>query len=412
MRLVRLTTNYPSYLDQFYARRPSLAAQAYNIQHAALMEDSFGWADYWSAALSGLGYETREIVANAEHLQKRWALEKGFTFGQSWITEIAAAQIKAFRPDVLFVNDYHTFDAAYIRHLHSQSPSIRLVVGWCGAPYSDPTVFREYDLVLSCIPELVQHFRDNGHKCYHLNHGFDPRILRRLNTKRSRTAKFTFIGSIVRQENFHNERAKLLMDLLKVTELEVWSNLGSSSPPRGMRIRQVAYDTLQVARHIGVPQSLLTATPVVSRVARWETRPGPPHNADGPTARRSHPPLFGLAMFQKLYESKVALNTHIDISPLNASNMRLFEATGVGACLLTDWKTNLPSLFAPGVEVVSYRSIEECIEKVRYLLDHEDEREQIARAGQKRTLADHTYARRAEDINEILKDALRRGVQV
>ena len=49
--------------------------------------------------------------------------------------------------------------------------------------------------------------------------------------------------------------------------------------------------------------------------------------------------------------------------------MRLFEATGAGACLITDRKVNLPAMFEPDVEVVTYSSVEECSEKVRYLLE-------------------------------------------
>ena len=39
----------------------------------------------------------------------------------------------------------------------------------------------------------------------------------------------------------------------------------------------------------------------------------------------------------------------------NATNMRLFEATGCGAMLITDAKQNLGDLFSVGVEIVAYR---------------------------------------------------------
>ncbi|MDQ2976125.1 MAG: glycosyltransferase [Acidobacteriota bacterium] len=374
------------------------------------MADSCGWADFWSVALNRLGYEAGEIIANAEPMQKRWAMENGFPFSENnWVLEIAAAQVKAFQPEVLFLNDYYTFSAAFLRQLKSECPSIRLVLGWCGAPYPDSTVFHEYDIVLSCIPEMVQHFRENGHRCYHLNHAFEPRVLERIDTNRSPTANFTFIGSIVRQKNFHNEREKLLLDLVKETDLRIWSDLRRSAPQLGgLKMRQLAYDALKTVRHVGVPQSLLTATPLVRKVASWEKRPELADDIDDRIARRADPPLFGVAMFQQLYESRVALNTHIDISPLSASNMRLFEATGVGACLLTDWKPNLPSLFEPDTEVVNYRSNEECVERVRYLLKHEDERRRIAVAGQKRTLQDHIFARRAEELDEIIRNTFRK----
>ena len=108
-------------------------------------------------------------------------------------------------------------------------------------------------------------------------------------------------------------------------------------------------------------------------------------------------------MFQKLHDSKVVLNIHGDNSPSSATNMRLFEATGVGTCLLTDWKENLHDLFEPEVEVVTYRTTEECIEKVNYLLENDTERKAIAAAGQRRTLKDHTVKQRVEQIDEIIR---------
>lgn len=83
--------------------------------------------------------------------------------------------------------------------------------------------------------------------------------------------------------------------------------------------------------------------------------------------------------------------------------MRLFEATGIGTCLVTDWKENLIELFAPEKEVVTYRSAGECVEKVKWLLANPQERQAIARAGQQRTLADHNFARRAEQLDGIIK---------
>jgi spore maturation protein CgeB len=111
-------------------------------------------------------------------------------------------------------------------------------------------------------------------------------------------------------------------------------------------------------------------------------------------------------MYAQLRRSRVTLNTHIDLSSTHASNMRLYEATGVGTCLLTDWKANLPEMFEPDAEVVTYESAEECVEKVRYLLEHEDERNGIAAAGQRRTLRDHTFDCRAAQLDDLIRGLL------
>jgi spore maturation protein CgeB len=112
-------------------------------------------------------------------------------------------------------------------------------------------------------------------------------------------------------------------------------------------------------------------------------------------------------MFQVLHDSKITLNTHADTSTRYASNMRLFETTGVGTCLLTDWKENLFELFEPDREVVAYCSAEDCVEKVRWLLNHPKEREAIAKAGQSRTLEAHTFSHRALQLDELLKSMIK-----
>jgi spore maturation protein CgeB len=78
----------------------------------------------------------------------------------------------------------------------------------------------------------------------------------------------------------------------------------------------------------------------------------------------------------------------------------------VGSCLLTDNKKNMPELFDTTSEVVVYDNEDDCIAKVKWLLEHEDERKNIALAGQKKTLNYHTVEKRCEILISILKKQL------
>jgi hypothetical protein len=94
-------------------------------------------------------------------------------------------------------------------------------------------------------------------------------------------------------------------------------------------------------------------------------------------------------------QSKIVINTSItgDVS------MRLFEGTACGALVLTDSAANgLAQLFEIGNEIVVYRDDRDMLEKIGYYLAHDEERLRIARAGQRRTLAEHTYTHRAQRI--------------
>ena len=118
--------------------------------------------------------------------------------------------------------------------------------------------------------------------------------------------------------------------------------------------------------------------------------------------KKINKPIYGLEMFQKIADSKISFNIHIDAAKKECANIRMYEVTGVGTCLLTDWKENIREYLEPDYEIVTYESKEEVLEKVKYLLDNPKEREKIALNGQRRTLRDHTLKKRVEKINEII----------
>jgi spore maturation protein CgeB len=109
-------------------------------------------------------------------------------------------------------------------------------------------------------------------------------------------------------------------------------------------------------------------------------------------------PVFGLDMYRTLAASRITLNIHIDVAGNCAGNMRMFEATGVGACLLTEQSENINELFQPGKEILTYRSNEELLEIIHDMFNRKEEIEQIAKAGQNRTLQHHTLERMFTDI--------------
>lgn len=77
---------------------------------------------------------------------------------------------------------------------------------------------------------------------------------------------------------------------------------------------------------------------------------------------------------------------------------RNFEIPGHGGFLLTGYADHLDQYYVPDTEIAIFRNFNELVEKISYYLDHDDERERIRLAGQQRTLRDHTYERRFEEI--------------
>jgi spore maturation protein CgeB len=77
---------------------------------------------------------------------------------------------------------------------------------------------------------------------------------------------------------------------------------------------------------------------------------------------------------------------------------RTFEVPGCGGLLLTERVEHLDEYYELGREIVCFDSTEDLADRIRWLLQHESEREAIADAGYQRTLRDHTYERRYELI--------------
>lgn len=72
-------------------------------------------------------------------------------------------------------------------------------------------------------------------------------------------------------------------------------------------------------------------------------------------------------------------------------NARAFEAAGIGAFQMVNWRPGLDQLFTDGEEIISFQKMDHLRDKVDYWLNHPQERLAIANAGKKRAHAEHTY---------------------
>lgn len=389
-RFLILNTDYGEFLTWFYAQHPGLETAPYAEQLRARMESLFGVADFYSSNLCKLEHEAWDIHANNEFMQRAWAREHGLpveltrpkrqrlqTFMRraarlasrtparhlgpllrplvnswncvpGWFYRILAAQIERLRPDVLL---NQAMDGVSSRFLREMKPHVGLLVGQIASPLPEREDFSCYDLVLSSLPHFVDDFRSLGLRAELHRFAFEPRILESLKGNDPKVA-VSFVGSL---SSHHAARIELIEYLCARHAVDVWGQ-GAETLPADSSIR------------------------------------------------RSHKgQAWGYEMYQALRDSKITLNHHIGVAGPYANNMRLFEATGVGTLLLTDWKENLGDMFEQGKEIIVYRTPEECAELLGYYLEHDQEQQTIARAGQERTLRDHNYFQRMEELVDILR---------
>ncbi|HVC21745.1 MAG TPA: glycosyltransferase [Vicinamibacterales bacterium] len=113
-----------------------------------------------------------------------------------------------------------------------------------------------------------------------------------------------------------------------------------------------------------------------------------------PTSRLSFEGMVRLFNRSKI---NLNLNNAVDAS-FKQIKGRNFEVPGCGGFLLTETAENLDEYFRYGEEVETYAGVEELVEKIRRYLADADARERIAAAGHRRTVAEHTYAHRFDEI--------------
>jgi spore maturation protein CgeB len=77
---------------------------------------------------------------------------------------------------------------------------------------------------------------------------------------------------------------------------------------------------------------------------------------------------------------------------------RDFDILGCKSFVLSEAADNIEDYYQNNKEIVIFYTIEELILKIKYYLVHPEEREKIAQAGYGRTLKDHTYEKRFQQI--------------
>jgi spore maturation protein CgeB len=260
---------------------------------------------------------------------------------------------------------------------------------------------------LSCAPETVEKLSNLGIKTIHLNHAFNTEIIRGLeNSSHKKDFGFIFIGQIYRGSEFHNKREQLLKALLKSTELQIYSPIyyyGIGSVLKSLT-KKLGYTILSPFEHISSVDKLLGENKFFKELQKSKGATVIPYEKE--IRKNVLPPVYGTDMYSTISRARVVLNIHADSSYRYASNMRLFETTGIGTSLLTDWKENLSQLFDDGKELISYKSTEECIEKAEWLLKNESEYIRIGKQAQVRTLKEHTYNQRVEELLTIINKNL------
>ena len=379
MRIAVVDTYYRGFLAHHYEARHDLDGRPYPEQLDSLLDACFGTSDAYSHHLRELGHDAIDTVANCLPLQLRWAAGRGRSgrargvaariplipdrlLREPFLQRATIAQLEAHRSEVVYVQDLLFLSPSQLDLLKGQG---RFLAGQISSELPEEDLVRRFDLLLTSFPHYVERFRAMGLDSERLQIGFYDRVLDRLRGEgidpgpdAERDHPLAFVGGVDPSYGQHRAGVELLERVAEQLPLEVWG-YGAERLPEGSPLRR-AY-----------------------RGQAW-----------------------GIDMYRVLAQSQIVVNRHGPVAEGYANNMRMFEATGTGALLVTEAAPNLAEYFEPGREVVSYDGPEDLMEKLRHYLEHDDERREIAAAGQARTLRDHTYAKVMARLSGILETRL------
>jgi spore maturation protein CgeB len=376
MKILFVDTLYSSVLNGLgYYSQPTSKENFIEL-NAALSDQKFGSGDNYSSELRRLGHETSVIYANSLKSQISWANENSEThfpanplvwrnwqlvsriplFGQLLhrffpLTRILLEQIEKLKPDVVYVLNINLLNRKIIEKIKSYGS---VVVGQIASPLPPLRMFRGYDHIFSAHPGQVKYFQQNGFSSSWLPLAFDAAQFESLEMAGwpARNRDVTFVGTFGRHQK---NTAPLLKALAQeIPTLEIFT-----------------FASKKKLRRYGLDPFL--------RGKAW-----------------------GREMYRVLAESKIVINRHGKVAGGYSVNFRMFEATGMGALLVTERGKNIGDLFTPGREVLTYQSVDEAVRVTKEALSDSRLLSQVAKAGQQRTLKDHTFAKRSHELNKAL----------
>ncbi len=134
------------------------------------------------------------------------------------------------------------------------------------------------------------------------------------------------------------------------------------------------------------------------------------HFTNSPILQHWHGQIWGEEQVKALCATKIGLNFHVDHQPGELDrglNSRAFELAACGVFQLLQRVPGVAEFFEEGREIVCFETKEEMLDKIKYYLTHDMERERIAAAGHARALRDHVWGKRVAQMVAHMQDVCR-----
>ncbi|MFN4285590.1 MAG: glycosyltransferase [Lacibacter sp.] len=285
---------------------------------------------------------------NYAPMQLQWAKEKGWA--ETDLKKILFAQLEEFGADVFYNLSPIQFEAAEIKRL----PQQRVKIAWFASPEKNNIDFSVYHTRFTNLPSDVDPEAKRGFRS-HFFQLSDAPVFHQYTNNENRPIDVLFFGQYL--ESQFDKRNGYIDELIRLQEKHGFNLVLAL-------MANYKYKYL-------LPFKLPLALHQKFKVLQFPPRKVAAHAA---------PPLFGAEMLRHIGEAKIVFNCHVDMAGNYRVNMRIFEALGCGAHMLSDAGI-YPEGLKAGRHFSEYKNVAELEEKILYLLQHPQERQQVAEAG-------------------------------
>ena len=377
IRILKLSFYYEEYIDYFYSSH-DLSNLDYRKHQKKIFEDRFGWSDSFKEVLNDKGsFVVEEIIVNDYLLQNKWCNENNRSYSlNNWQFEILKEQIKFYKPNIIFVNNpaienkyYELFNLFNVK-----------IISYDGVSAHNKNILKYSNLIVTCLKSSYNFYKKFNKLVYYMPHGFDSRIIKNIKKNYEYKNDAVFVGNI--RNKHHSNRIDLLDKMISKTNLKIW--IGDANKRINKKNLIKNFNLSNYLKGMNYLKNYFKIKKIINK------------NLGS---------IFGIQMYQLISDSRIILNNHINISKNEMVNIRLFEATGLGACLLTDYKSNIFDFFELD-EIVTYKNNEEAIEKLKYLTNNPEEVKKIGEKGMIKTLSKHTIQSRWENFSNYLIEVI------
>lgn len=341
------------FLDTYYEPVLSQLPHAYDYQQHMenVYAQCFGTADFYSKIFKNFNWEASDIIGNDTEGRKLWCSENNLEYRGNLDSVIR--QINIEKPDVLYCQDLSFLPADTLKTFKQIGITL---AAQHSCPWAGDQQVREFDVVFTSFPHYIDKIKSLGAHSAFLPIAFGGEyVFDRITPSITRPYPITFVGGI-NAGSGHWANGTIFLDYIAQAfpDFKWWGYAIGNNIPQALK------NTYQGE-------------------------------------------AWGVKMYEIYSKSRVVVNRHGEVAQGFSNNMRLFEATGMGAVLATESSKNLDEYFNPKSQCIAYNSKEDAVVKIGEILMNQGQWVAMAVAGQQRTLKHHTYSQRLIEVDNVLR---------